>query len=224
MSTRLDHQERTMRAIFAHPVARNIAWPDARELLSRVGSVSAAPNGKLKVRVGPATFAFEPSGAKLSVAEVTKIRQIFEGAGLAPAAARANPARRANLPEHAGRDIVVITFRSARIFHGDASGTPPEVVEVQEPPAKLHRKAENLTGDYEPPGREYFARVADAIRAAGEVLLIGHGKGHSSAVSGFAEYLDGSERTIAARVLGTLDLDPGKYSDAQILARSRDFP
>ena len=108
-----------------------------------------------------------------------------------------------------------MTYRDARVL-GAAAAVTVEPLDPRGHLQHMHEKSGQRRGHYHRPQPEYFARIADAVRAADEVLLLGHGKGHSNAMMQLVAYLDRREPELAQRVVGGVDLDVGDLTDADI--------
>jgi hypothetical protein len=211
---------KTLDSVFAHPTAHNLAWYDVMSLLEQLGEVSHAANGKLRATVTGRSVAWEPAGPQLSTAEVHQLRHFLQAVEATPS--REEPAMLAPEAGHPRRAAVVITYRDAQVHVGG------EVVRVEpfDPRGRLqhlHEKAGHVDGKYLQPQPEYYARVADAIRGFDQILLLGHGKGHSSALAALAAYLDRHEPELAPCVVGRMDLDGGELTEAGVEQAVQEF-
>jgi hypothetical protein len=216
-----DRHRRILSSVFDHPTAHNLAWDQVLALLSQVGTVSTEPNGKLRTTVGGRSVCWEPEGSQLSETEVLALRSFLQKVGVTPQAPAAWPLPTLEGPSPT-RAAVVMTYRDARV-HGDG---PTVVVEPSDPKGRLqhlHEKAGQWRGFYRLPQPEYFARIADALRGYDEVLLLGHGKGHSNAMLQLQAYLDRHEPRLAQRVVGGVDVDVGDLTDAEVEQAVREF-
>ncbi len=218
-----DRHRRTLSAVFSHPTIHNLAWADVVSLFGQLGSVVEEPNGKLRTTVGGRSVSWEPEGSQLTEDDVRSLRRFLRTVGVTPAAPAAAPAVE---PAPAGppvsRAAVVMTYRDAQVH----TGRPTVVVEPFDPKGRLqhmHEKASQWRGFYRQPQPEYFGRVADEIRGFDQVLLLGHGKGHSNAMLQLMAYLDRREPEIAERVVGAVDLDVGDLSEAEVEQAVREF-
>lgn len=122
--------------------------------------------------------------------------------------------------------VVTITKREARVWAtGTAKGSAPEKIFAPTSPNEHHHR-----NDPEGHGRgegagepAYFGDIAKAISGAAEILLIGHGHGKSSAMLHFVQYLERSHADIAKKVVDALDENLEAMTEAQILAKARDW-
>ena len=218
-----DRHRRTLNALFAHPAVHNLSWSDVLSLLGQVGSVTEMPNGKVRTTVGGRSVSWEPEGSQVPEPDVLALRSFLQTAGLTP---QTEEARR--LPTVSGprarRAAVVVTFRDAQVY-GDWDG-PIVLLQPFDPRGHLrhmHEKAGQQSGFYQEPQPEYYARIADAVRGFDEVLLLGHGKGHSSAMTQLAAYIDQREPELARRIVGGVDLDVGDLTEAEVQHAVHEF-
>ena len=111
-----------------------------------------------------------------------------------------------------------MTYRDAKVI-GDVSTTLVEPFDRRGRLEHLHDRGGQRSGFYREPQPEYFARIADEIRDFDEVLLLGHGQGHSNAMLHMVAYLHQREPDLARRVVGAVDLDVGDLTDAEVEKR-----
>jgi hypothetical protein len=206
--------------VFAHPTAHNLAWYDVMSLLEQLGQVSQGANGKLRATVAGRSVAWEPAGPQLTDSEIHQLRHFLQAVEATPS--RGEPAALAPTAGRPRRAAVVITYRDAQVHGGG------EVVRVEpfDPRGRLqhmHEKAGQVEGKYLQPEPEYYARVADAMRGFDQILLLGHGKGHSSALAALTAYLDRHEPAVAPCVVGRVDLDGGEVTDAGVEQAVQEF-
>jgi hypothetical protein len=126
---------------------------------------------------------------------------------------------------HAGA-VVALTYKDARVFRSDRVGadeTDISTVDILGYSLNMHHKANDLTGYYEEPPAEYWQQLADSLRDADEVLLVGHGTGKANATLQFRRYLERNAPDLATRVTGSLDVDVQNLTGPQVLALARDF-
>lgn len=209
---------RTFEAIFRHPAAHNLAWRDVHALFRHVGEVSEEPNGNLKVTRHGQTLVLRPSRTKevAETSELMELRHFLERSETAP-------------PETNGTEahwLLVIDHHEARIFRSEIRGTVPQQILPHEP-ADFFRHAPNSKdfsrGMEKPDANTFFEPVAAALKAAGMILVFGSGKGHSSEMELFIAWLKRHHPEIAARIIGSQVVDEHHLSEAQLLAKAREF-
>jgi len=70
-----------------------------------------------------------------------------------------------------------------------------------------HRKEAHYRGQRTPEADEFYERVADRLKNAPSILILGDGTGKSSAMRYFAEFLKERHKDVADRVVATEDAD-----------------
>jgi len=105
-----------------------------------------------------------------------------------------NPERVTDVIDVAGRYVVVaIDFHESRIFQLDGGGVSrPEKIVPLDPRgyhAHLHTKAGTVRGWYDPDDVEVWRSLAEQLRGAAAVLLLGHGNGKANASHQFIAYV-----------------------------------
>jgi hypothetical protein len=229
-STHLDHHHRnTAEAILSHPVSHNIEWRDVLSLLEAIGEVSEEHDGNVKVRVGGEVETLHrPSGKDIGEQMVVDLRRMLGAGGITAAALRqpldvsAGPAA----AEPGGHAILVISYHGADIYPTDATKGAPKRIVPEDPHGRLrtmHHKADNPEGWYGRIEESWFAELADALRPAAEILIIGNGKGHSNGTLQFMQYLAQHDHELMKRIVGSIESDEEDLTEAQILALARSF-
>lgn len=208
----------TYEAIFRHPAAHNLAWHDVRALFQELGHVAEEPNGNWKVTHNGETLVLRPSRTKdvTDISELLQLRHFLERSENArPVPAATN-----------GLTVVVIDHHAARIFHSDAPGSVAQEI-LPHPPADHFRHAHNSKdfsrGQEKPDPNSFFEPVARALHDAARILVFGGGKGNASARELFVAWLARHHPALAGRIVGSLVLDEHHVTDAQLLAKAREF-
>jgi hypothetical protein len=83
----VNHHERVLQHLFAHPVSMNLKWSEIAHLIEHHGgSIEHGHGARAKVRLGGQEYTFHVpnSGTIDSKDEVVQIRRLFERAGLDP--------------------------------------------------------------------------------------------------------------------------------------------
>jgi hypothetical protein len=70
---------------------------------------------------------------------------------------------------------------------------------------------------------EYFESIVYAIADAGEILLVGHGKGKSSWMLLLIQYLERKHPELGRKVVDAVDADLENLSDGEVLALAREW-
>lgn len=124
--------------------------------------------------------------------------------------------------------VAAVTHTDTRIWATDADrGDKPEV--VARPSAEhIHHHVRNEqtkthgheTNRFEHP---YLESVATVLEPAGQILLIGHGKGKSNSMLKLIQHLERHHPKTAEKVVGALDINVPALTEPQILAAAREW-
>lgn len=229
-TSRLDrHHRRTAEAILSHPVSHNIGWRDVLSLLEATGEVIEEHNGKFKVSVGGETETLQrPSGKDVSEQMVVDLRRMLGAAGITAEGLRGRRevSVRPAGAEHSGHAILLISYHGADIYPTDATNGAPTRIVPQDTSGRLrtmHHKANNPEGWYGKIEKSWYAELAEALRPAAQILIIGNGKGHSNAVVHFMQYLARHDDDLMKRIVGSTESDAEDLTEAEILALARNL-
>lgn len=113
--------------------------------------------------------------------------------------------------------VVWIDHQQAKIFHFDATGSDREIVRSSHPHQHLHHKANSIASGHAALDVRFMSHVADALAAAGAILIIGPG----SAKTELAAYIRKTHPALAQRISGVETVD--HPTDGQLLALGRTF-
>jgi hypothetical protein len=82
----LDAEHRdTVEQVFARRSSRNVEWRRVRSLLDAVATVTAEPNGKLRVSLGGETEVLvPPHGKDVDTQMLVDLRRMLTSAGITP--------------------------------------------------------------------------------------------------------------------------------------------
>lgn len=120
------------------------------------------------------------------------------------------------MPTHF-RAIVWIDHSQARIFHFGLSGEDEIVLHPHLPTRHLHHKANTIGSGHAEPDLTFMAQVMDAVRDAGEILIIGP----STAKTELAKYLRHQGSKTGDRIVAVEAAD--HPSDGEIIAYARQY-
>jgi hypothetical protein len=118
--------------------------------------------------------------------------------------------------------IILIDHRSARFFEPSSQGrfAEGEHIEPKDPHGFQrhleHRKEADYKGQRVPEADEFYERVAQRLKNAPSILLLGDGSGKSSAMRYFEAYLKQRHKEIADRVVAAQDADLSAISLGEI--------
>lgn len=123
--------------------------------------------------------------------------------------------------------IAVVTQDETRIWTtGIEPGKKPE--KISAPADNLHhhhvRMAQHHGGHHADHNRqEYLEEIAESLSTAGQVLLIGHGKGKANSVLVLVQFLERKHPDLAAKVVGAVDSNLDALTEPEILALAREW-
>ena len=133
-----------------------------------------------------------------------------------------------NVIDVTGRFVVVaIDYAESRIYvlEGDGRGRPERVF-PSDPRGyhrHLHSKAGSLSGYYDPDDVEVWRSLAEQLRGAAAILVLGHGSGKANASHQFIAYVEKHDRALATSILGDVRVDVDDLTDAQVLRLGQQF-
>ncbi len=207
---------RTYEKIFQHPISHNLKWRKIRSLLSHLGELTEGSNGHLNFTRNGRTLALRRSQSKdiADTDDLMAIRHFLQSSDTA-------------LPpvKPAGHILVVMSHHEARVFRSDIHGTAPETVKSHDSRYLGHAadSKENSRGKEIPAAGSYFGPLAAALKSATRILIFGHGSGNSSEMDMFEAWLKKHHPELGGRIVGSVVVDENHQSDAELLARARDF-
>jgi hypothetical protein len=123
--------------------------------------------------------------------------------------------------------VAAVTHTETRIWATDANrGDKPEV--VARPAAEHvhhHVRQEQTSHGHETNRFEhtYLEGVAAALSPAGQILLVGHGKGKSNSMLKLIQHLERHQPKTAEKVVAALDVNVPALTEPQILAAAREW-
>jgi len=204
--------------IFRHPVSHKLAWRDVRALFAHLGQVAEEPNGNLKVTRNGQILILHPPRTKevAEIAELMELRHFLERSE--------QPA-----PPADGKEthwLVVIDHREARIFRSEIHGTVPQQILPHKPDdyfRHAHNSKDFSRGQEKPDPNSFFEPVARALKEPGKILVCGCGKGMGSETEQFVAWLKHHHPELAGRLIGSLCVDEHHLTEAQLLAKAREF-
>ena len=209
---------RTYEAIFRHPPAHNLTWRDVHALFRQLGEVTEEPNGNFKVTRHGQTLVLHPPRTKdvAEISELVELRHFLERSE--------KPA-----PETTGREahwLVVIDHHEARIFRSEMHGAVPRQILPHAPEDHFrhaHNSKDFSRGREKPEPNSFFEPVAKELKAAAQILVFGSGKGTGSEMEQFIAWVKKHHPELAQRIIGSVVVDEHHLSDAQLLAKAREF-
>ena len=86
-----------------------------------------------------------------------------------------------------------------------------------------HRKEAHYKGERVPEADEFYERVAERLKTASSILILGDATGKSSAAQYFVEFLKERHQDIAAHIVATEDADLSAISLGEIESLARRY-
>lgn len=212
------HHQQTYDAIFQHPIARDLHRHYVVAMLAEIGELTEEPNGNIKVSRNGHTLALHISREKniVTIDELMVIRHFLEGS--------TTPADEA--PATAGHFLVVIDHRQARIYKTELQGAVPQTITPFDPHGfgrTLHYVQDESKGQRKPELKSFYDAIATTLKPATQILLFGNGTGAASAMEQLLLALQKHHPDIARHVVGSHTLDTQHLTEAQLLAKAREF-
>jgi hypothetical protein len=216
---------RTLDAIFRHPMAHNLEWDDVVGLIGKIGDAHERHSSEFVFEVdGHCHVMRKPHDKDLTGSEVMEVRHFLMQTGSSPEPS----AQTAANPDPAAPSLmIVVDHHGAKIFQVDiASGDASEdVIRPYDPHHFLHHLAHKdqsrERGQRAPEEPAYYERIADAVAAAGKIIVVGHGKGKSNAAHHLTQYLKSHHRETYRRIVREIPMDLSAITTAQLLDLAR---
>jgi len=215
MNTHVRHDVQILlQSLLDGKLPRNLPWSDVVELIGQIGEVQPHGGDEFAFVVGTQRAFFKrPHTHDLEVEEVARLRRFLHEAGLEKPK-----------PEAPRRTVVVIDHHSARIYRDhEVDGSSVEdktTVRPYDPYGfqrhLIHRKEAHYQGERVPEETSFYEEVAKDLASAGEIIVIGHGTGTSSAGDFLLEFLKKHYPTIASRIIASEKLDLSALTDREI--------
>lgn len=109
---------------------------------------------------------------------------------------------------------------------GVEPGTKPESIHAPSDMERHHhvREAQHHHGhEVDHDNRLFYDSIAQAVSAAHEIVLVGHGKGKANEMLKITQYWERKHPDVAHKVVGAIDSDLEALSKDQVLALVRDW-
>ena len=209
---------RTYQMIFQHPVSHNLSWREVHALFRHIADVTDEHNGNMKVTRNGQVLVLHEARTKdvAETDELMALRHFLERSEVAPTA----------VPDAEASWLVVIDHQEARIYRSAEPDAVPQQIRPHVP-AEYFRHAHNSKdfsrGKEKPDPNSFFEPVAGVLKGAGHILIFGTGTGTSSEMDQFTDWLKQHRPELAKRIIGARVIDEHHLSEAQLLAKAREF-
>lgn len=224
------HHQRTLEALFAHPLHHDLRTSRVEALLRCLGASVTPLSGRrlrLQMPAGQETWIHTSCGLGrpfLDADALMRVRHLLQAAGVGPE----HPWAEARSPrgDQARRLVLHLshTHTDAFLLEGDS------VEHAVLRPHGLwgsgenlsHRHDRDIAGQRAPLDYAYLGRLVAAIEQADAVLLLGHGTGESDMRQLLLHHLHSHHHPLLERVVGVVTLDRAHPSEGQLLALARE--
>jgi hypothetical protein len=219
----------TLDGLFRHPLSHNLEWSDVIALFSKLGSVEHKSNNEVAFAIGGEHHLLRTShGKDLPADDVVALRHMLTRAGWSPETAKPTPDMAApEVPAGPPDLLVAVGHHEARIYRLDlaASDQADNAIRPYDPHHFLHhlshkdQSRERGQRAAEDPG--FYAEIAEAVRDAGRIVVVGHGKGHADAGRHLTDYLRLHHKDIFPKVGPEIHADLSALTPPELLALGR---
>ncbi len=221
----------TIDALYRHPIAHNLEWSDVVALFTSLGSVQQKSHNEMSFELGGEhRLVHKPHAKDLTSDDVMVLRHLLTRTGwsLHPAAApETRPDRPAATPAPDGDLLVAVEHHEARLYHLAARAA--DAVDDTIRPYDPHRFLHHLSHKDQPRERgqraaedpAFYERIAQAIVSARQVVVIGHGEGHSNAAHHLLAYLKLHHPETLQKVTCEVVADLSRLTPPQLLVLGR---
>jgi len=217
MNSHLQHNQKMLLSnLTTGKLPRNLSWNEVVELMKKLGEVQPREDNEVEFVVGTQRAFFKrPHSHSLDVDEVSRLRRFLHDAGIGSVPRESAPA---------GRIVAVIDHHTARIYQ-DQGGSRPEREDAMKPHDPhgfhrhlIHRKESHFAGQRVPEEASFYEQIAENLKSAEEIVLIGHGRGKSSALDFLVQYLKTHHSIIFPHVIATEVTDLSALTEPEIEA------
>jgi len=222
--------QRTLEAIFAHPLRQGLRAQEVEALCRDLGAdVDPSGDHRLTIRMpgGQDTWIRIGEGVHhpdLDAEAILRVRHLLEAAGVRPDHPQANsPSPRGNVGV---RLVLHLSHRATEVFRLEAGEGGEAVEQAVLHPHGVWGSGENLThrhdrdvaGQRAPRDTSYLAQITAAIAAADAVLLLGHGTGESDMRQVLLDYLHTHRPDLLARIAAVETVEARGIGPAGLVA------
>jgi hypothetical protein len=215
MSEHLHHKLAVLRQnLLQGKLPRSVRWDEAFELIEHLGHVEPHGGEEFAFVVGSQRELFKrPHGQDLGIDEVSRLRRFLKAAGAESGAAD----RAAD-----STTVVVVDHHSAHLYRDANASGGQQGVEIKPYDPHhfhhhlVHRKEAHYRGDRVPEEASFYEEIAQALVAARQIVVVGHGVGKSSALDVLLSHLKAHHPDLAERVKGVEVIDLSALSQPQI--------
>lgn len=215
--------QRTLAALFGHPIAHSLSWSEISALFGAIGAVDEKPNGEMSFHIGGEHHLMrKPHAKELSVHEVLELRHFAKRAGWSP---DHQPRPDAVIGADESNFLIVIDHQGAKIYRIDVLSHDVEKHALHPHEKHHHVPAKNLSRgrDHETAvDAAFHERIVEAVMTGAKIVLIGHGAGKSNAADELMAYLGNHHHGLSRRIIRAAVADLGHVTEPQLLEIGRE--
>lgn len=223
------HHQRTLEALFAHPLQHAIRISKVEALLRTLGAeVEERADHRLHIQMPGGQETWLHSGAgphhpDLDAEAVVRLRQFLRDAGVTPDHPVADgPSPRG---DQSHRLVLLLNHRHTDVYRLEGDAVEHAVLHPHgiwgSEQNLTHRHDRDQAGQKAPLDNDYLARITAAMADADAVLLLGHGQGSSDLRQVLLRYLENHRRDLLAHISGIETVDDSALGEAGLLAVAR---
>ena len=220
----------TLDGLHRHPLSHNLEWRDVIALFSKLGTVEHKSGNELVFTLAGEHHAIrETHGKNLPAEAVMTFRHMLNHAGWSPETAPSVPPGNAP-PEEPPTPpdlLVVVDHHEAHLYQLDlaAADQTSHAIMPYDPHHFLHhlshKDQSRERGQRAAEDPSFYASIAEALRPAGRIVVVGHGHGHANAGRHLAAYLQLHHKDLFQRLSLDVDADLSAITTPQLLVLGR---
>jgi hypothetical protein len=224
------HHQRTLEALFAHPLHHDLRTSKVEALLRTLGaSVTPLEGRRLRIQMpgGEETWIYTSCGVGrpfLDADALLRVRHLLQAAGVSadhPLAEGRGPRG-----DQARRLVLHLTHTHTDAFLLEGDSVEHALLRPQglwgSGEHLSHRHDRDIAGQRAPLDHAYLSCIAEAMQQADAVLLLGHGTGESDMRQVLLTHLHTHHRPLLERIVGVVTLDHAHPSDGALLTLARE--
>jgi hypothetical protein len=216
--------QRTLQSAFRHPVAHNLEWTSVVSLMKAIGEVNHRHNDEFEFKVlGKVYLTHKPHTKDLTSTEVTKLRKFLTDTGYS---ADSEPIASTTVADTSLNLLVTIDHHDARIYNlaGEGDGVPTDIKPYDPHHFRhhlAHKDQSNERGQRASEGPGFFKDIAESLKDATTIVLVGHGTGKSNEAAQLSDYLSQHYPMTFKHVVRQLTADLSAVTAPQLLELAR---
>lgn len=223
--------ERTLRALFAHPLPHGLTLREVQGLIESLGgAVVPLADRRVQIRLEDGSHTWlhgvQAQGpSTLDEEAVMRLRHLLQAAGVDPRHPQA-PGPASVRGDQARRLVLKLSHRSCEAFLLEGDNVEHSQLRSDgvwgTRQSTTHRKERDLPGQRAPIDMALLEQLAKLIAGADRVLLLGHGTGQSDLRQLLLHHLERRHPALLERVDEVLTVNDDQLTDARLLALAQD--